>query len=195
MHIFLTLLAVLAPVVGFTPDEVNAALRGKVPVRIEPFQRPDGKSSGRGLGAIVVDRPLGEVWATLVRFDDKPEYMPRLKSIAIVDRSPQQLRVRSVIDASVTTAHYTLVFHLDEPDHRLSWTLDRTAADNSIADTEGEYRLYSIEPGRTLVTYQSYVDTGRSLPRFIQNYMARHSIPDLLNAIKRRVESGGRWRR
>jgi uncharacterized membrane protein len=195
MHIFLALLAVLAPVVGFTPDEVDAALRGKVPVRIEPFQRADGKSSGRGLGAIVVERPLSEVWATLVRFDDKPEYMPRLKSIAIVDQSPQQLRVRTVIDAAVTTARYTLVFQLDEPDHRLSWTLDRSAADNSIADTEGEYRLYSIEPGRTLVTYKSYVDTGRALPRFIQNYMARHSIPDLLNAIKRRVESGGRWRR
>ncbi len=194
MHIFLALLAVLAPV-GFSPAEVDAALRGQVPVRIEPFVRPDGKTAGRGMGAIVVERGPSEVWATLARFEDKPEYMPRLKSLSIVERSPDQLRVHMVVDASVTTARYTLVFRLDEAAHTLSWTLDHAATDNSIADAEGGYRLYELDKAHTLITYNSYVDTGRALPRFIQNYMARHSIPDLLKAIKRRVESDGRWRR
>jgi carbon monoxide dehydrogenase subunit G len=194
MHIFLALLAVLAPV-GFSPAEVDAALRGQVPVRIEPFVRPDGKTAGRGMGAIVVERAPTEVWATLSRFEDKPEYMPRLKSLSILEQTPERMRVQMVVDASVMTARYTLVFRIDEPARCISWTLDHSAQGNSIADTEGEYRLYELAPTRTLVTYKSHVDTGRAVPRFIQNYMARHSIPDLLNAIKRRVESGGRWRR
>jgi len=195
MHILLTLLALLAPVPGLTQLEFDSALRGQVPVRIEPFARPDGKTAGRGIGAIAVDRPLREVWATVVRFEDKTEYMPRLKSVVILSQSPEQLQVRMVVDASVTTAHYTLWFQRDEDAHAMSWKLDHSVKDNTIADAEGAYRLYEIEPNRTLITYSSYVDTGRSLPRFIQDYMARRSIPDLLRAIKRRVESGGLWRR
>jgi uncharacterized membrane protein len=195
MHILLTLLALLAPVAGLTPLEVDAALRGQVPVRIEPFARPDGKTAGRGIGAIAVERPLSEVWSTVARFEDKTEYMPRLKTVNILSQSPERLQVQMVVDASVTTAHYTLWFARDADAHLMSWKLDHSVKDNSIAEAEGEYRLYEIEPNRTLLTYSSYVDTGRALPRFIQNYMAKRSIPDLLRAIKKRVESSGLYRK
>ncbi len=198
MHILLSILPLLAftaPVVGFSPTEVDAALHGKVPVRIERFARPDGRTAGRGVGAITVDRPIAEVWSTIIRFDDKPEYMPRMKAVTVLEKTPERLRVKMVIDASVTTAHYTLVYRIDTPEHLLSWKLDHSVPDNSIAETDGEYRLYAITPEQTLVTYSSQVDTGRSLPRFIQDYIARRSIPDLLRAIKLRVESSGLWRR
>jgi carbon monoxide dehydrogenase subunit G len=198
MHILLPLLPILgllSPIVGLTQPEVEAALRGQVPVRIEPFARPDGKTAGRGIGAITIDRPMGEVWTTLIRFEDKAEYMPRIKSAEVLEKTRERLRVRMVVDASVTTARYTMIYQLDEPAHRLSWKLDHSVPDNTIAEADGEYRVYEVSPGRTLVTYNSQVDTGRSLPRFIQNYIARRSIPDLLRAVKKRVESSGLWRR
>lgn len=198
MNLLLSLLPILAltvPVVGFSPTEVDSALRGQVPLRIERFARPDGRTAGRGYGAITVDRPIAEVWSTIIRFEDKPEYMPRMKSAAVLEKTPERLRVRVVVDASVTTAHYTLLYRIDEPGHLLSWKLDHSVSDNSIAETDGEYRLYAVTPEQTLVTYSSQVDTGRSLPRFIQDYIARRSIPDLLRAIKLRVESRGLWRR
>ena len=195
LGILLPLLTPGAPVAGLSQTEVEAALHGKVPVRIERFARPDGKTAGRGIGAIAVDRPLGEVWSTLKRFEDKPEYIPRMKSIAVLDKGPERVRVQVVVDAAVTTARYTLLYRIDEPGHLLSWTLDHSAPDNSIAETDGEYRLYAVTPEQTLVTYSSHVDTGRALPRFIQDYIARRSIPDLLRAIKLRVESRGLWRR
>lgn len=187
------------PVDSLTEAEVEQALRGQVPVRIEPFARPDGKAAGRGLGGITIDRPAREVWVTLARFDDKAEYMPRLKSVVVLEQTPEpastRLRVRMVADASVTTARYTMVFHLDEAAQTIRWKLDPSAPDNSIADAEGEYRLYAVSEAKTLLVYKSYVDTGRALPRFIQNYVTRRSLPDLLRAIKRRVESGGQWKR
>ena len=192
MHLLLTLLAVMAPVVGLTPAEVDAALRGQVPVRIEPVA---GGKAGLGIGAIVVERPVGEVWNTISRFEDKVEYMPRLKSLSILEQSPEQVRVVMTVDASVTKIHYTMLFRRDSPAYTLSWKLDYTAPDNGIADSEGEYRLYAVDPARTLVTYKSFVNTGRSVPRFIQDYMAKRSIPDLLHAIKKRVESGGLWKK
>src|SRR4051794_22039092 len=98
MHILLTLLALLAPVAGLTQAEVDAALRGQVPVRIEPFARPDGKMAGRGIGAITVERPLSEVWGIVAHFEDKAEYMPRLKTVTILEQTPERLRVKMVVD-------------------------------------------------------------------------------------------------
>ena len=181
--------------VDLSAAELASAQRGAIPVRTETFNQPSGKAAGRGMGAVVVDRPLPEVWAVLTRFEDKAEYMPRLKSVTVLERQPGRLRVRMVVDASVTTARYTMIYQLDEPAHRLSWKLDHSVPDNTIAEADGEYRVYELAPGRTLVTYNSQVDTGRALPRFIQNYIARRSIPDLLRAVKKRVESSGLWRR
>ncbi len=193
MHLLFALLAVLGPVVGLSAAEVDATLHGQVLVRIEP--RPAGKTAGRGIGAITVDRPIGEVWTTITRFEDKAEYMPRLKTLTILSQSPEEVRVLMVVDAAVTKIRYTMLFHRDAATHTLSWKLDHSVTDNGIADSEGEYRLYEIDPAHTLVTYTSYVDTGRAVPRFIQDHMARKSIPDLLRAIKKRVETGGLWKR
>ena len=137
-----------------------------------------------------MDRPLSEVWSTVARFEDKAEYMPRLKTVTILEQSPERLRC-----GCGRRLGYHRPLHpgpLYREAHEISWKLDHSATDN-IAEAEGEYRMYEIDPNRTLITYRSYVDTGRSLPRFIQNYMARRSIPDLLNAIKKRVESSGLW--
>src|SRR3569832_723029 len=159
MHILLSLLALLAPVPELTEAELATALGGQVAVRIEHFARTDGKAAGRGVGAIVVERPAAEVYATLARFEDKAEYVPRLKSITVLEQSPERVLARLVADASVTTARYTMAFRLDEPGRVVSWKLDKAAPDNSIADAEGEYRVHEITPARSLVTYRSYVDT------------------------------------
>ena len=114
MHLLLALLAVLGPVVGLTPAEVDAALHGQVPVRIA--QQP-GKSAGQGIGAVTIDRPLGEVWTTITRFEDKVEYMPRLKELTILAQSPTDVRVVQLVDASVTKIHYTMLFHREASTH------------------------------------------------------------------------------
>jgi hypothetical protein len=55
--------------------------------------------------------------------------------------------------------------------------------------------MIAVSPAQTLLVHRSYVDTGLHITRAISDYMARRSIPDLLNAIKRRIESGGTWRK
>ena len=164
---------------------------GKIVTRSEAFTNAGGKSAGRGLGATVVERPIGDVWATLSRFEDRAEYIPRIKSVTILAREPGRLRIRQEIDATITTARYTAWYRLDAPTHTISWTLDRSAHDNTVADVEGEYRLTELGPGRTLLVYRTYVDSGLKVPQSIQSFMQRRSIPDLLRAIKKRVESGG----
>ena len=195
MQILPLLCALVAATVGLTEPELQKALRGDVPVRSETVTAPSGKASGRGVGAIVIDRPLDEVWQTVIRYEDKAEYQPRVEKVWVLDKQPNYLRVRMQVDASVTTARYTAHFELNPEEHSVHWRLDKTATDNTIADCEGNYRLTEISPTRTLVVYRNWIDSGRSIPRFIQDYMARRSIPTMLRAVKKRIESGGTWRK
>lgn len=180
---------------GLSDAEVASAQEGKVPTRTEAFVNAHGKSVGRGLGAIVIQRPLATVWATLARFEDRAEYVPRLKSVAVLERHPGRLRVRQEIDATVRTVVYTAWFDVDEAQHTIHWKLDDGARDNGIADVDGEYRLCALGPASTLLAYRAFLDSGIKVPRFIQSYLALRSIPNLLDAIKRRVESGGSWKK
>lgn len=194
MHLLSIFVAIVASAIGLSEPELAMALAGKVPSRTETFTAPNGKSSGRGVAAIVIEKPIAEVWTAMIRYDDKAEYQPRVQKVSVLDRKPDQLKVRMQLDASVTTIYYTGIYKLDHEAHKISWTLDKSAPDNNIADTEGSYQLAAVDSIRTLVVYRSWVDSGRSVPRFIQNYVARRSLPDLLGALKKRIESGGVWK-
>lgn len=195
LSLWLALTALVLPGSGLTEKEVADALGGKVPARSESFTAPSGKSTGRGLGAIVINRPVAEVWRTLVRFEDRSEYVPRLLSVAVLEKAGRRLRVRQEVDAAVKKVRYTAWFEIDEGTRTIHWTLDRMARDNGIKDVDGEYRLFEIDPARCLLVYRTWLDPGLAVPVFIQRYMSVRSIPTLLRAIKQRVESGGTWRK
>lgn len=186
---------IVASVLGLSEPELAQALRGEVPTRTESFVAATGKVAGRGVGAIVIDKPIAQAWAVLRRFDDKADYMPRLEKVWILSADPDRVVARMQVNAAVTTARYTAIFSLDSDAHAIRWTLDKSAPDNSIADTVGSYELHPIEADKTLVVYRSFVDSGRSVPRFIADYMTRRAIPNLLRAIKKRIESDGAWRK
>ena len=193
--LFIALLGLAGPTTGLTEAEVAAALAGEAPVRAESFVSASGKAAGRGIGAIVVERPLSEVWSALSRFDDKAEYVPRLNSSQVLEKSATSVRVKMEVNASVTTVHYTMRYTLDEAAGLVRWKLDDTARDNGIADADGEYHMLSLSPTRTLVVYRTYVDSGRSVPGFVQRFMVKRSLPELLHAVKKRIESGGKWKK
>ena len=188
-------LALVAAAVGLSDADLAGALKGEVPARTESFVTANGKSAGRGLGAIVIDRPIEEVWTHLSRYQDKAEYQPRVKSVTVLEQHPDRLRARFVVDASIMTATYTAWFALDAKAHVIHWTLDRSAGDNSIADADGDYRMFEVGPSQTLVVYRTYIDSGRAIARSIQDYFTRRAIPNLLKAVKRRVESGGTYKK
>ena len=147
MHSLFVAFALLTPsAVGLTELELAAALRGEVALRTETVTGASGKAAGRGVGAIVIERSIGDVWATVSRYDDKAEYQPRLQKVEVLERRPGLLRVRMEVDATITTARYTGHFRLDEREHSISWTLDRSATDNTVADIDGGYRMFEISP-------------------------------------------------
>jgi carbon monoxide dehydrogenase subunit G len=188
-------LSSFAAQVGLSHAELQQALAGDVPAHSESFKSGSGKAAGRGVGAVVIERPLAEVWSTLARFEDRAEYIPRLKAIELLERTGPRVRVLQVVDAGITTARTTLWFELDEAASTIAWTLDPAAPDNSVVAVEGDYRMLALAPRQTLLAYRTHIDTGLRIPQLVQSHMQKRAVPDLLRAIKKRVESGGTWRR
>jgi hypothetical protein len=188
-------LALVIPGSGLTELEIADALKGEVPTRTEAFTSPKGKSSGRGVGAIVVDAAIADVWAVVSHYDDKADYMPRVDKVEILARTPSLMKIRMTVDATVTTARYTAFFQIDESQHRIHWVLDASARDNTIAGCDGEYLLFPLAPNRTLLVYRTWVDSGLAVPRFIQDHMAKKSIPELLHALQKRILTHGQYRK
>lgn len=195
MQICALLFAAIAALAGLTDDELAKVRRGEVPVRIESFTTPTGKVSGRGLGAILIHRPIADVWAVLTRYEDKAEYQPRVEKVWVLEKHPERLKVRMQIDASVSTVVYTANYEFDSAAHTIRWTLDKMAPGNTVVDLDGGYEAAELSSAETLVVYRAWVDSGRSVPRFISDYVSRRSIPNSLRAIKMRVESGGTYRK
>ena len=77
----------------------------------------------------------------------------------------------------------------------IAWKLDESAKDNSVRAVEGDYRMLELGPRETLLGYRTHIDTGLRVPQLVQSHMQKRALPELLRAIKRRVESGGTWKR
>ena len=182
-------------VAGLDPPEVDRAMNGGIPIRADAFKGASGGTAGRGQGAILIWRPIADVFATLARFDNRTEYIPRVKKIAVLEQQPNRVHVWQEIDATVTTARYTAWYELDPVAHVIRWKLDPNAGDNTLKAVEGDYTMIPVDAGRTILIYHTLVDSGLHVPKAIQAYMTKKSLPELLRNIKNRVESGGTWKR
>jgi carbon monoxide dehydrogenase subunit G len=186
-------LFLLMPPPALPEADLAKVLGGAMVVRSEPSVTPDGKTAGYGLGAIAIDKSIADAWKVLSNYEDKAEYQPRVTKCTVLSRQGHTLRVAMAIDAGIMTATYTGLYTLDPAAHTVHWTLDRQAAGNTIADMDGGYWLVKVSPGKTILYFKSYVDSGHLVPRFLQNHFSIKAIPDLLKAIKQRVESNGTY--
>ncbi len=175
--------------------ELASALAGEVPVRYEAFTTREGRAAGRGVGAILIARPAADVWAVVSRYDDRAEYIARLRKVTVREKTVDALRCTMEVDFPLKTLRYTAWYRLDPERLRVSWKLDASAPDNDVRDVEGDWRVYEAGPSRALLVYRTYVDLGRLVPGFARRKIATRSIPDLLRGIRMRVESGGTWRK
>lgn len=178
-----------------TEKEKTALEKGEVVVHKEVVDTPDGKK-GRGHAWVVINKPREAVYEQLTTgYKDFAEFMPRLEKVEVKSLTATSMKVRSYVGVAFSTYAYTLAFKLDPAAYTLSWTLDRSEK-SDIRDTAGSWKLHELEPGKsTLAEYTISVDSGKFVPQFLEDYLTRKDLPEILNAIRKRVESGGKWKK
>jgi ribosome-associated toxin RatA of RatAB toxin-antitoxin module len=168
--------------------------RGEVVVRGEMYTKPDGKRAGRGKAYCVVNAPPETLFATLSEYEKVPEYLPRLKRVTVLEKSGEAWRVRQELKILFKTVSYGLNLKFSAAQKRMDWVLDKKQ-DNDIRDTAGSWEFLPHGAGKTLIVYTITVDTGTMIPGFLEDYLTKKDLPEVLAAMKRRVESGGKWKK
>ena len=126
---------------------------------MESFTTETGKASGRGVGAIVIDRPMAEVWSVVSHFPTKRNTCRGWKSRSV--GSDQRATPREN-DRRCRGEHGALHSHfsISQAQHTIDFQLDKSASDNTIKDTVGGYALFEVSTEKTLLVYRTWVDTG-----------------------------------
>lgn len=181
-----------AKAAGLTPAEWAKASNGEVVVKGETFKNAEGKDSGRGRAWVVINATADACYATIHKYEDVPQYLPRVKKVSFLDKGETQMRITQEIGVVFSTYRYTMDFTFDPAAKVASWVLDPKVR-NDIKDTSGAWKFVPLDDGKTLLDYTVSVDTGMSVPRAISDYMTRKDLPDVLLNFKKRVESGGKW--
>lgn len=176
-------------------DKEWATLRSnKVVVRGEMYATPDGKRAGKGVAFVIIDKAPEAAWAVLTDYQKMPEFMPRLHKVTIKQKTPERMKVLQELKIMFKTVEYTLDLQFNHEKKRMDWTLDKSV-ENDIKDTFGSWDFIPFENGKTLVAYTIAVNTGVAIPQFLEDYLTKKDLPEVLLSMKRRVESGGKYRR
>ncbi len=158
----------------------------------EKWKDEQGKSRAKGSVLALVNAPSADVWACFMKHDEQPEYMPRLKRKEIYVTEGNTTGFSEMLKVFFTKVEFHILQTADEARGFLTFVLDQSK-ENDVKDTWGSWVFLPHGEDRCIIVYTVYVDSGRFVPKFIENYMMKRDLPDAVEALKKRVESGGTY--
>jgi hypothetical protein len=186
-----------SPVPGLSLEAYQEIKKGEILVFGETFEADDGRDAGRGKAYAYFAYPWPTIWATLTDYERQAEYLPRIERSRVVWREGNEVWVKFGMEVLWADLAWVIRHTMDEKAHQLRFALDHAYRDvNSIDDTRGSWEFIPVEGGKaTVVSFGLFVDTGYAVPDFLMSYLIRRDLPNVVGNLRKRVESGGRWRK
>ena len=175
---------------AFTAAEAKALAAGKPVKKAEVFDTREGGRAARAVVYIRIDAPPAAILRTVLDYDRYPEFYPNLPECALYRQEGNVYFARFVlaIAGGIVKIRYHCR-HVYDPEARaVTWTLDPDRA-NEIKETTGFWKAWETEPGRCLVGYSLWLDSGRKVPKFIENLGTDYGLRKVATCMKARVES------
>lgn len=119
---------------------------------------------------------------------DYPNFMPDIEKTTFVKKLSEGKFYDFVYDAPIFDIEYTLLLKdtLDKGIYYIEWSYVK----GDLNDSNGSWEV-KIDPdnsNRSLINYKTYLDTGTILPDWLMNKLTVGSIPDMIEAIRKRVK-------
>src|SRR5207245_7935597 len=95
---------------------------------------------------------------------------------------------------AVGVSRYTLDLIFKPAQRTVSWVLDKSRS-HDIADTFGAWEFLPYSQGKTVRRYTTTVDSGTVVPRFLEDFLIKNDLPEVLLSMRRRTESDGTWKK
>ena len=119
-------------------------------------------------------------------FESYPEWQSAMKSAKVLkkDKSGKAKKVELKISLLGKDIRYVLDYQYDEKKHLLSWTY----VEGDVRDIKGSYKFETIDKGKTLATFSTYVDPGFWVPgpiiNTLNNVAMKKSMEELRDAVE-----------
>lgn len=133
--------------------------------------------------ALLPYRPA-QIWSVLVDFAGRPGWQPGAKEATIVRFDGNRVWVDEWVRFFFVDVRYRLDLTLDTEAGTIRFAMDEESP-HDIGGASGHWQLRGIDDGRAaLVAYRAWIDFGHGLPRFLQTWLVRHSLPRLLDNLR-----------
>ena len=137
--------------------------------------------------SIVIDASLDSVFDVITAYDTYPQFLSECKEARITSRQAGEVRVEYKVDL-MKSIRYTLLMKEERPT-RVSWTF---VEGQFMKDNKGAWTLESAGEGKTKATYAIEMALGALVPKSLVTSLVDASLPKMLEAFKKRVESRGK---
>ncbi len=124
----------------------------------------------------------------ILDFSRYPEFMPNIRWAKFVGNRDGAPIYRFGFKVAFWTISYTNIFFCSKPCdgcYAIAWDF----IEGDIKKTTGSWdiRPDPVDPGRTLIRYKVYIETGMLVPGWVRDILTTKSIPKMIKAIAKRV--------
>ncbi|NLH49011.1 MAG: hypothetical protein GX444_10460 [Myxococcales bacterium] len=179
-----------------TPEELAKVKAGQIVVK---NNIQNGSEKGYGVAYGIMKGSVDDFWKVIFDYSHYLEFYPRLEKVTPVSVTASQAIVTFDMDATIKTMTYTTVGTIDADRMGMTWVLDMNRPHKFFKANDGHWKLEQLEPGVILAEYLVSVslDLGpfSGMATKIVNSMAKDDLPDVINCTRKRLESGGTWKR
>ena len=172
------------------PAEWQTVVAGKVVTKAVVEAAGNGKEARKGevLVTAIVNHPPEKLWELMTDYAKYGEFLPKIEEMKVLGRQGNVATVYHQLGIMWVDVAYTLFMNENRALGRISWTLDPSAK-NDVNDTTGFYEMVPYEHGRkTVMSYQTWVDTGMAVPAFVENFLTKKTAPQILANIRARAD-------
>ena len=184
----------LPPMPDLTSQQWKQLEKGDMVKRHEKYTDSDGHSAGRGVAYIIANKPHTSVWEQLMKFDRYHEFYPMVKKCEVYKEQGNEIWVQFNIKVPLMKIRYHIWHEFFPEESRLIWEMDQSK-ENAYKNTTGHWIVWPMENGKSLLGYTAELESGKPIPKFIEDMIADQGLAKVMESIKKRVESGGKYKR
>jgi ribosome-associated toxin RatA of RatAB toxin-antitoxin module len=170
-----------------TPDNMAKLEAGEVVKENVMEKDAVGGDSGRAVALIIINASKDHIMGELAKYETYPQWMPSTKKTTVISRSDTASSVEFELSILGQSVKYTVIHKIDKTKGTIQWRMDDSKPKKNVKDSVGAWVL-KAHGNKTIVAYTVQVETGVSVPKFIQNWLSNSSLIKVLKAVKKQVE-------
>lgn len=194
----LVLLLVLLPSLALAAKPTMPSLSEKDVAKLEDgklvlrtARSADQEGSGTITGIIDIEATPAEVWKILLDFEDIPNSSAAMKEAKRYRDEPagagRAIDMAYMLKVAWMEIRYSVHHDYFASEQYLRWNLDKKK-ENDIVDTTGSFSTFPGSNGRTRFLYNTSINTGRSIPKWVEEDLSESSLKSYIKYVKKKAE-------